>query len=393
MERAATAPPASSSPEDDDGRALLRTSGMATSASGLELDSMAGPRRVKPLVVVALVIVQLSFAVSGVLCGSAMHDSRVDPVVFAFLRDTLGAVVLLTFAAYTSPNGLVMPRVADVPALMGVGILGIYFGQLFLLLALKHVSVVNASVLSALQPACTMLLGHLLGVELLHLENLGGEMRAVGLLFAVAGGLAIVVGQWSSGTHTPLDNVIGNTYLFFFCLGGACFPLLQKHLLISTDMSATAVAGWGTTFGAATIGLTVPVSRAELDYWRLPGSALVALAYVVLITSAFNYGALAWCNSQSSPVFVSAFYPLQLVFTSALAMTFLGESFGWREAIGALGVCAGLSLVTASRMSAFATASTLREALPARWRKLPEPEGEGASQATPKPPERDGGGA
>ena len=51
---------------------------------------------------------------------------------------------------------------------------------------------------------------------------------------------------------------------------------------------------------------------------RLLPARCVALAYAVLLASAFNYFAFAWAARRSSASHVTAFFPLQVVAAAAL---------------------------------------------------------------------------
>ena len=74
--------------------------------------------------------------------------------------------------------------------------------------------------------------------------------------------------------------------------------------------------------------------------------ARYAIAYAILITSAFNYGACAWANKHSSPILVTSFFPLQLVFTALFAWLFLGQVPSRSDYIGSPMVIAGLVCVS-----------------------------------------------
>lgn len=254
-------------------------------------------------VVAVLTLVQLGFAVSTVLCGAAMRDSRVHPLVFALERDVLGASILFVAAHLCGASA--WPHARDISVLCAIGV-SHGCGQTFMLASLKHISVLNASVLAALMPASTMLLGHAAGIELLALGSAAGRYKASGLCVAVLGGLALVRAQHDAdpGARSVHDLVVGNAYALAFCVGGSVFPLLQRRVLDTSPMAPITLAAWSNAFTAAALVLALPAARLPASWWVLPRQAWFALGYVVLITSAFNYACLAWCNANSSAVFV-----------------------------------------------------------------------------------------
>jgi drug/metabolite transporter (DMT)-like permease len=301
------------------------------------------------LVVPALFCVQLSFSASSVIQSNMLRTVTIDAVVFTFLRCVLSAMLLLLIAA-ASREGLIVPTGADVGSLLLIGICGMYFGQLFLLLALQHISVLNASVISALQPVSTMCVGHLIGMELITLRTRSGQFKVLGLLLAVGGGTTIVMSQASGESKVPGDWLLGNTFAILFCLGNGCYPLVQKHMLNERRLSPLNITAWGMLSGACVIGITLPVSHFEREDWQLPLRAVGVLLYTTLIASALAYTLVTWAIANSSPVFVIGFSPLQLVLTASFAAIFLGDTVELPEVVGMLAVCVGLWILGASRV-------------------------------------------
>ena len=121
-----------------------------------------------------------------------------------------------------------------------------------------------------------------------------------------------------------------------------------------------------------TIALALPLCRRDPALWVqfvYPDlKTALALAYVVFVTTAFNYGAMAWANKRSSPAFVTTFAPLQLIFTALLpyaigALTTgaggLGSGsvveptpLGLFDVAGGLLICGGLVLLARSATAA-----------------------------------------
>ena len=139
--------------------------------------------------------------------------------------------------------------------------------------------------------------------------------------------------------------------LFSQCISGALYQLLQKHALSgSANYPPIAVAGHLYLFGAIAVGLVIPVCKLNAEDWHIPLAGWGALTYAILMTSAFNYGACAWANKHSSPAFVTAFFPLQVVFTALLSSLFLGESPTVSQIVGGVAIIAGLASVTVGRV-------------------------------------------
>jgi drug/metabolite transporter (DMT)-like permease len=316
-------------------------------------------------VVIALIAVQASFGGNAVVIKLAMNKNA-DPVVFSFLRDVGGAAVLL--AACKIRGCLVWPRREDWGTFILLGVLGVYIGMQFQTLALQYIEPLNAAVLQPSQPVLTTLLAAVFGIEPLHLDALHGRLKLAGVLMACLG--AVLTIYWDSrasdgsggggggggdGTPPSSENLLlGNLLLLIQCISGALYQLLQKHLLSQAEYPPLAVAAMGYLVGAIAIGLVLPVCKANAEAWAFVSDATVAgaLAYAILMTSAFNYALCAFANKYSSPTLVTAFFPLQVVFTALFAWMAFGKPPLPTDYIGAAMIFSGLSAVTLGRLLA-----------------------------------------
>ena len=175
-------------------------------------------------------------------------------------------------------------------------------GQMFLVIALKYTTPLNAMVLQPSQPVLTVLIGALTGLEPLHVSQWHGQLSILGIVLAAVGAaLALAYGSAAAGKNSdghppqPHSLLIGNCLLGTQCLAGALYQLLQKRVL-SLDggrYPSLAVAAWGYAAGAAFTGPVLPFARLSRASWALPRLGWLGLAYAVLLTSAFNYAAQA----------------------------------------------------------------------------------------------------
>ena len=209
---------------------------------------------------------------------------------------------------------------------------------------------VTADSVVTLDPKTRKITNNFAMADVLSVEvQLGRE-----LVLAVAGGAVAVVGdaaaKGSDEPHAVGDLVIGNALLLTQCLCGAGYQCVQKHVLNSKAYPALAVAAWGYVFGGAMVALVLPIASYEnADFWTLPLSSWQPIAYAILLTSAFNYGAQAWANRHSSPTTVTAFFPLQIGFAALFQWVFLGAPPSKWEGVGAAGTIAGLALMVVAR--------------------------------------------
>jgi len=278
-------------------------------------------------------------------------------VVFSFIRDIGGASLLLAGCAATGQ--LVPPRPEHVGWFVLLGVLGVYVGQMFLNIALTFVTPVNAALVNSSQAALTLLLAALLGIEPLNLRSAPGVVKAAGVAAVTFGAFYSVVGRTdgpaAGGAHQPEwhDLLLGNTLLIVQCTSGALFQLTQKHVLsLPAAYPPAAVAGFSYAFGGAAVALVLPVCKLDAAAWHLSANAGWCLLYSILLTSSVCYAAMAWANKRSSPALITAFFPLQMVFTALFQRVFLGTAPTSAQIIGGGVIIAGLLAATAGQVMA-----------------------------------------
>ena len=100
------------------------------------------------------------------------------------------------------------------------------------------------------------------------------------------------------------------------------------------------------------IALVLPVCKLDPSRWSFVHhpTALAALAYAIFLTSALNYALQAFANKHSSPTLVTAFFPMQIVFTALFSWLLLGVAPRPADCAGAAMIVAGLAAVTAGRV-------------------------------------------
>ena len=249
-------------------------------------------------VLVLLTIVQAAFGGNAVISSYAMTDAHVDPVVFSLLRDVGGATLLLAACRLTSGT-FAVPAAEHVGWFVLLGVLGVYMGQMFFVVALQFVPPTTAALVQQSQPVLTALFAALLRIEPLRLRTPAGALRLGGIGLAVAGAaLALALKPSTptttvSGRYSAGKQLLGNAFLIAQAVAGALYQLVQKRLLSLERYPPLAVAAWCYAFGACAVALTVPLCKLDASSWAIPRGGGLAVAYAIFITSAFNYGAQA----------------------------------------------------------------------------------------------------
>ena len=86
--------------------------------------------------------------------------------------------------------------------------------------------------------------------------------------------------------------------------------------------------------------------------WRLGTEAVVSVMYLGIVTAAFSFVAFVWLTRTYSSARVNVFVFLSPVFGVFIGWLALGEQLTWTQAVGTLGVAAGIWTVNTDKQPA-----------------------------------------
>ncbi|XP_060675133.1 WAT1-related protein At1g25270 isoform X3 [Ziziphus jujuba] len=199
------------------------------------------------------------------------------------------------------------------------------------------------------------------GLEKLKIGTMAGKAKLMGFMVSISGGMIFIlykglkINIWSTGINLLLKyealghQVKGNQGLGSFLAIASCLSLTIWYLIQAKvckaypPYSATALM---CTF--ASIQATVFVLCAERDWsrWKLNWNIqLITILYAGILQSGFCFAAIAWCSEVKGAFFVSAFYPLMLVFVAIVGTLFLDEHLYLGSLIGSILIVVGLYAV------------------------------------------------
>lgn len=282
-----------------------------------------------------LIGVQILFGIFHVVGKAVLRE--MDPLALAGLR-VLGAAPILALVAWRYDR--VLPRPRDLPALALLGALGVFANQVFFILGLRYTTATNASILMVSVPVFTVAVAAVLRIERL------GARRLLGVALAVAGAVVLLrPGRLQLG-GAGAAGTLGNALILTNGLCYATFLVLQRPVL--KRLPWRTVIAWAFLLGGAgVLAVSIPaLSRLRVD--QVSGRAWLGVAYITFVATALNYALSTWAIRRSSPALVAAYNTLQPVSASILAVLFLGERFGWPEAVGFALILAGLVQVSTS---------------------------------------------
>ncbi len=297
-------------------------------------------------VLALLFLVQVAFASLAVVGKVTVEAVPWQSLV---LLRTLGASLVFALVAVARGEAQLPPPGARLAALR-LGFLGVFVNQAFFLAGLRRTSPVNASVLVATIPLFTALFAIATRREPFR------PRFAAGTAVALAG-LALVVRP--ERVALGAGHVAGDVLVVINCAAYGVYLALARDL--APRWGGAAVVRWA--FFAALL-FAIPLGLGPTLTAAPTWSPAVwwALGYILLVPTAFTYGANALALGSVPASVVSVFVYLQPVMAVAMAVTvgrdladwlrvsFVVEPLTARTILGGITVLAGVSIATLRRI-------------------------------------------
>jgi drug/metabolite transporter (DMT)-like permease len=298
----------------------------------------------------------LTFTV--IVWGSSFVATKIalremTPAVIAFLRFTVGVVVLLVLLLRRAEINRF--KLNDLPALSLLGILGITSHQLLQANGLLTASASVTSWIVATIPVYVALLGWI------FLREEMTALRVTGIILSTMGVLVVVGnGNFNSliegGFGTPGDRLIALS-----AVNWSVFIILNKHLF-NKDANENTQSSVGRMFVIMTIGwlfiipwVIVDGGLRELHNVSLHG--WLALAFLGVFCSGVAYFLWFHALEQIDATQASVFLYLEPIVTVIFAGIILGEPISFASLVGGAAILLGVWLVNRKTESKPALAS------------------------------------
>jgi drug/metabolite transporter (DMT)-like permease len=259
------------------------------------------------------------------------------PLVLMPIRYVLAGLLLLAAIGLLGRKGVV--ALGELPALAGLGLVGVALNQVGYTAGLSLTSGSNASLVFATAPVWGLLLGVVLGFER------GSWTGALGLGLAIAG-VALVVG---GGLGSEEASLGGDLLVCVSAFSWGAYAVLSLPILRRLD--PLAVGAWTMLLGGLAAlplaltgipGLSEPVSSVE---WGLVGAASwTALAYSTVLCSSFAIAAWQVNVARLGANKVLVYLYLVTLVGLLTSVVLLGEGLGVAKVAGAAAIMLGVYL-------------------------------------------------
>lgn len=288
---------------------------------------------VPPRVHGALLLVQLLFGVFHVVGKAVLGE--VPPLALAASRVLIAAPLLIVLAWW---RDRLVPPLRELPVLALLGLLGVFANQILFIVGLSYTTASNAAILMPSIPVFAVALGALFGIQRVS------RLQLLGVLSAVTGALVLL-----DPTRFSLadDTIFGNLLILANCLSYSAFLVFQRPVLLRLPWR-TFIA-WCFLLGGTGIVAVGAPALAALPLPEISRGTWLGVIYIGVLPTALGYFLAAWAVRRSSPALVSVYTTLQPLVTAVLAVLFLGERLGGRQAAGFALIAAGLAGVSRRR--------------------------------------------
>lgn len=289
-----------------------------------------------------LVAVQAAFASLAVVGKATVQAVPWQSLV---LLRTAGASLVFALLGALRGEAQLPPR-GERLAMLRLGFLGVFANQALFLAGLRRTSAINASVLIATIPLFTAVFAMATDREPFR------RRFALGTLVAITG-LALVVRP--ERMTLGLAHVLGDLLVVANCASYGAYLALARDAVVKHGGLSVVRWAFYAGFGLALpLGLLPTLTAAPT--WNAP--VLGALAYILLVPTAFAYAANGLALGRVPASVVSVFVYVQPVLAAVMAVTIgppiaarLGVPFGAepmtpRTVLGGITVLLGVAIAT-----------------------------------------------
>ncbi len=263
--------------------------------------------------------------------------AEMGPISLALLRNGIATIVLVVWFLATRP-AKALPRGADYPILVGLGVCGVGFFYMLQNIGLRYTTATDTALLVTASPAIVAALA------VFVLGEPCGWRRALGLGLASLGVVTLALGG-STATHTAsnaLGRAFGDAVIALTALGWALYTVYSKGLL--ARYSTLALTTYTTVLGTLVL---IPLAVAEtINHPRHPVSLLLVACGLYLGVCGSAIGYVLWNHAlRLLPAgTVSAYLYIRPLFTAALAAALLDERPTGATGVGAVFIIVGAML-------------------------------------------------
>ena len=268
---------------------------------------------------------------SGTYLAAKGAMSEIAPLVFAFFRFNLAAVIFLGLIA--ARRSVVRFERSEWANLLVLGLLAVPLNQCMFLIGLNYTQPTHPALLYATTPIWVYIISAWRGEENIT------RGKTSGIIIALMGVAAFFA---EKGVALRFDYLVGDSLIMIAVWAWAFYTVLGRPLVrrrgAMNVTSASLILGTAMYFPfGAYFALNFDYSGVGLVGWG-------GVAYTAILTSVVAYTIWYWSMKYMEPSRVAAFINLQPVVTGVAAFYLIGERLSAGTMISGLIILAGVYL-------------------------------------------------
>jgi drug/metabolite transporter (DMT)-like permease len=267
-----------------------------------------------------------------------LKDRSIDPVSLSVIRFGIGGILLFIFGCLFFRRRLFNIRLKDFLMLAWLSLWGIGGMSVFLFVGQTHTSAINTSMIIALSPILTMLLGTFAGKRF-------NAFMACGMLISLTGCLLVLGVITKSGFAYENGNIFGDSMVFISAVCWAVYAVFSGKTV--ERLGGYSATTWGMLIGFAELlivwalcpwELTIP-GMTQHGHWGV-------VLYIAVFPTAIAFFAWYEAMDRISLPLLNIMQYLTPLFTVLLAFLFFGETMNLLNIAGAIMVVGGVMIAS-----------------------------------------------
>jgi drug/metabolite transporter (DMT)-like permease len=267
-----------------------------------------------------------------------LKDRSIDPVSLSVIRFGIGGILLFVFGYVFFRRKLFNISFRDILMLAWLSLWGIGGMSVFLFVGQMQTSAINTSMIIALSPILTMLLGTFAGKRL-------NAFMVCGMLISLTGCLLVLGVITQNGIAYKSGNVFGDLMVFSSAACWAVYAVFSGKTV--ERLGGYTATTWGMLIGFAELlivralwpwVLTIPSTAQTGQWW--------AVLYIAIFPTAIAFFAWYEAMDRINLSLLNIMQYLTPLFTVLLAFLFFGETMNLLNIAGAVMVLAGVMLAS-----------------------------------------------
>lgn len=286
----------------------------------------------------AALIAYAIFGFNIIVCKDLTSEGLIPPLGIFTLR-SLVAGTLFWIVSLFQPKEKVDRK--DYIKIFAAAMLGFFTCQITFLVGIPHITPMDCSILTAVQPIYTMIIAAIAIKEPISIKKAGGvALSFAGVIYLISSRVTAPGGVMES-TPFGIVMLILNSLSFAMYLG-IFKPLINKY-------SAVTFMKWIFLFSACTATPFALKGLMNVEWAAIPTKQYSELAYLIICATFISYFLIPVAQKRIRPTLVSMYTYLQPMIAIAISIAIGMDVLTWQKILASILVFGGVIIVSFSR--------------------------------------------